>query len=184
MFFTLCIPCMAGARVVPSHHSLFTACLLARQLSMQNVRIHVLYTGAHLHAPCSPLCFGRSPYEEPFLQSCLRAIRRNALADLRHKARIPLPPSLGVMLMGSPDETDTLGPEEVFLQVSHTYAYYPLPTWCSFKSMQLTSAKPGILWPGTRQACNMFWLTPTAIAVLLIFWSSPRVILLCACLRA
>ncbi len=59
---------------------------------------------------------GLQPSQEPFLSACLRAVRRAAIAQLRHKARI-LVPERAVTLVGSPDETGTLRENEVFLQV-------------------------------------------------------------------
>jgi hypothetical protein len=63
------------------------------------------------------LCPLSSPQDDPFLSSCLRAVRRHSLMMLRQKARILVPPSHAATLVGSPDDSGLLGEDEVFLQV-------------------------------------------------------------------
>jgi hypothetical protein len=71
---------------------------------------------------CYTLC---SPQGDPFLSSCLRAVRGHSLMMLEHRARILIPPRHAATLMGTPDDSQLvedddsglLEEDEVFLQV-------------------------------------------------------------------
>lgn len=64
---------------------------------------------------CNMLEAGLEPHKDPFLFSCLHAIRAHHLMNLRKKARIHV--EKGAVLIGGIDETGLLREGEVFIQV-------------------------------------------------------------------
>ncbi|XP_055940784.1 uncharacterized protein LOC129971224 [Argiope bruennichi] len=66
--------------------------------------------------------------QEPFFRSLLLSVYKNAIDQLRVKARIAIPPEYGRNMLGVVDETDTLEYGQVFVQYSEELGYIDSPT--------------------------------------------------------